>query len=105
MPVFEFTDEQFIEVINKIAKKELAGGVSFSPASSMDDLIDSLTLDSLGTIMFYVWLTEVFEIPDEKVTEFTAGTNHTLSDLKNFILENGTQNMSYTEVVEFDRKC
>ena len=105
MPTFQFTDDEFIKVVNKLAQKELAGDRNFTPVSSMDDSLEDIALDSLGTMMFFVWLTEVFEIDDDKVTEFTQALDFKVSSIRDFVAENATQTFTYEEAKEFDRQC
>lgn len=105
MSSFTFTDEEFIIVLNKLAQKELAGDKTFTPVTSIEDSLEDLALDSLGMMMFFVWLTEVFEVPDDKVTEFTVAGDFKVATLKEFVATNATQTFSYEEAMEFDRTC
>lgn len=102
---FNFTDEEFLAIINQICEKETAMNVEFTPLTSMDDSIDADRLDSLGMIIFYTWLAELFNIPDESVTVFLEREEFTVSALKHFVTVEGTRTYSYAEAEEFTKRC
>ena len=99
---FNFTDEEFIAVLNVIIKKETMGNVPFIPISSMEDTIDANNLDSLGIIVFFVWLSEIFGICDAKITAFTDTGKFTVQALKEFVVANQTQTYTYQEALGYN---
>ena len=114
---FSFTDEEFIAVVNVVLKLETPGDIQFSSLSSMDDVIDSNRLDSLGMMVFFVWLSDMFGIADEGVTAFIdretelasftgdKGNGFSVTELKDFIVTNQTKCFTYTESLEFAQQC
>lgn len=102
---FSFTDEEFLSIINQICEKETPMGMPFVPLESMNDSINADRLDSLGMIIFFVWLAEMFEIDDESITEFTEQEVFTVAALKEFVRDNATQTYSYATYKELTDKC
>lgn len=102
---FTFTDEEFLSVINQVCKKEIPVDKTFVPMTSMDEVLNVDRLDSLGMILLFVWLSELFEIPDDAVTVFVEKEVFTVQALKDFVMGNCTQTYSYADAEEFTREC
>lgn len=102
MPQFAFTDDEFLKLINAISEREVMAGVGFSPLTSMDDVVTRQNLDSLGVMLFSVWLAEMFEIKDDDLlTEFMKDPNFTVRDLREFVKTHQTKTFTYVEALEF----
>lgn len=98
---FAFTDEEFLKVLNNICKKEIPTGEDYSPISSMEENVTANRLDSLGMILFFVWISELFGIPEKDVDAFVLREVFTAQKLKDFIMENSTQVRSYQAYLDF----
>ncbi len=105
MNTFNFSDEEFLSVVNMICKKETPGIAEYVPITSMDTDIHLDRLDSLGMIIFFVWLGEMFEIPEETLNAFVTTEVFTITALKEFVRVNHTQTSSYDEMKELAVKC
>ena len=58
--LLSFTDDEFLQVMNLICKSDVPFGEEYKPLVSMDDRIDLGRLDSLGMMVFFVWLSRCF---------------------------------------------
>ena len=105
MVKFNFTDEEFIYVINLICKLEAPLGEEYVPLVSMDERIDADRLDSLSMIIFFVWLTHLFGIPEPKLQDFISKGNLTIQSIKEFVMAEFTQTCSMVEVEEYAKRC
>ena len=103
--VFSFSDEEFLEIINLICKQETPMGTEYVPIVSMDDSIDLGRLDSLGMIIFFVWLGELFEIDEDAVIKFTDKEVFNVQTIKTFVMSNCTQSFTYAEAAEYSKRC
>ena len=74
MPINTITDEEFIEVINKLSEYE-SDSDNFTPISSLDQLIVETSLDSLGIMMLFMWLDTAFGISEEDGKKFFEETD------------------------------
>jgi len=63
------TDEEFIELINKLSEYESTSG-NFTPITSLDQLVTETSLDSLGIMMMFMWLDISFGISEEDGKKF-----------------------------------
>jgi|TARA_R110000823_G_scaffold83280_2_gene188024 hypothetical protein len=104
---FNFTDDEFLDIVNKICKHEgLAGQKGeYNNITSMDESINVDRMDSLDTIVFFVWLEAVFEINEDVVTAFTAEASFTARTLKEFVAVNCTQTFIYAEALKAIEEC
>ncbi len=91
MPQYSFSDQEFLEVVNLICKKETTSGREFVPIESMKEQFNTDRLDSLGMIIFFVWLAEIFEIPEDIITELTSRESFTVQALRDCATEHGTR--------------
>jgi hypothetical protein len=104
-PKFELTDDEFIDIVNKICKKETAINQEYIPFTSTTDMLITDRLDSLGVMLFFVWLSEVFGILEEDLNAFLKQNNFTLKNLKEFISIKGTCSFTYDEFMETHSRC
>ncbi len=105
MVEFNFTDEEFISVINLICKLDAPLGEEYTPLKSMDERIDMGRLDSLSMIVFFVWLSHLFGIPEPKLQYFIKKGNLTIQSIKEFVMAEFTQTCSMAEVEEYAKRC
>jgi acyl carrier protein len=102
---FNFTDVEFLHVINRILKTEVSADGTFIPLENMEDSFNLHGLDSLSTMMFFVWIAEFFGITEEKLQELAAHKNFTITTLKKFVMENATRTFTYEEGAAYAEKC
>jgi hypothetical protein len=105
MVKFNFTDEEFISVINLICKLDAPMGEEYIPLKSMDERIDMGRLDSLSMIVFFVWISHLFGIPESKLQDFIKKGNLTIQSIKEFVMAEFTQTCSMAEVEEYAKRC
>ena len=103
--VFTFTDEEFLNIVNRILKIEVSMNETFKPLTSMDDRFNLHGLDSLSTMMFFVWISEFFGIGEETLQELTCQPNFTIAILKEFVMKHATRTFSYQQGMEYAEKC
>jgi hypothetical protein len=60
---FSFSDEEFLKVVNMICAEDHPLGSEFVPITSIQESLDVDRLDSLGIMIFFTWLSELFGIP------------------------------------------
>ena len=80
------TDQEFIELLNQVAKKAKPFNSELLPIESMDMDLKETGLDSLDMLMCTVYLCEIFDVEDEKSKEMVGATPQ---DLLNFLKEWG----------------
>ena len=73
MPTNIITDDEFIEVINKLSEYESTEG-NFTPISSLNQSILDTNLDSLGIMMLFMWLDVTFGVSEEDGKKFLEET-------------------------------
>lgn len=105
MGSFEFTDEEFLQIINTICKKESPLVDTFIPITDMEESLVVDRLDSLGVIIFFVWLSELFGISDDDINAFTGEGVFTIRALKEFVTDKHTRTYSYAQAEEFTKRC
>lgn len=78
----------FIELFNGVVKlaKPVTAEISF--AKSLDDKIDDLGLDSLDTIMFSMYLGEIYGIDEDTMKAMEV---QTINELQNFLESHKTR--------------
>jgi hypothetical protein len=102
---FNFTDDEFLQVMNLICKSDVPFGEEYKPLVSMDDRIDLGRLDSLGMMVFFVWLSKLFEIPEKQIQEFADKQEFTITAIKEFVAKESTKSTSYAEVEKYAKRC
>jgi acyl carrier protein len=80
------TDQEFIELLNDVAKKARPFNNEVQKIDSMDMVLRDTGLDSLDTLMCVVYLCEIYDVEDEKSKEMQGETPQ---DLRNFLNEWG----------------
>jgi len=102
---FDFTDEQFLIIINHLFKLDAPMGEEYVPIESMDEKITIEKLDSLSTVVFFIWISQLFGIPEDKVNDFMMSGKNTGTDLKAFVMKEATQTYTFKEAVEYSKRC
>jgi acyl carrier protein len=80
------TDQEFIQLLNEVAKKAKPFNSELIPIGSMEDILKETGLDSLDMLMCVVYLCEIYDVEDEKSKEMLGETPQ---DLLNFLKEWG----------------
>ena len=102
---FTFGDDEFLLIANAIMRRETPLNQVYIPLTSMDDNFAANRLDSLGMILFFVWLAELFEIDDKEVTVFVEGEDFTVRALKIFVLGRCPKSFTMEYAKELASKC
>tara|TARA_R110000787_G_scaffold104340_8_gene211238 strand:- start:6399 stop:6767 length:369 start_codon:yes stop_codon:yes gene_type:complete len=102
---FAFTDEEFLGVVNRIIKNEQSVDGVFIPLTSVEDSFNLNGLDSLSTMMFFIWIAEFFGIEEAKLRELADHPNFTVSFLKEFVMKNATRTFTYEEALAYAERC
>jgi acyl carrier protein len=85
------TDQDFILLLNQVAKKAKPFNDELLPVDSMDTVLVETGLDSLDMLMCTVYLCEIYDVEDEKSKEMRGATPQ---DLFNFLKEWGRRQPS-----------
>ena len=80
------TDQEFIQLLNEVAKKARPFNSEVRHIDSMDMILRETGLDSLDMLMCVVYLCEIYDVEDEKSKEMLGQTPQ---DLFNFLNEWG----------------
>jgi acyl carrier protein len=80
------TDQEFIQLLNEVAKKAKPFNSELIPIDSMEAILKDTGLDSLDMLMCVVYLCEIYDVEDEKSKEMQGETPQ---DLFNFLKEWG----------------
>jgi acyl carrier protein len=80
------TDQEFIQLLNEVAKKARPFNSEVRQIDSMDMILKETGLDSLDMLMCIVYLCEIYDVEDEKSKEMLGETPQ---DLFNFLKEWG----------------
>jgi acyl carrier protein len=80
------TDQEFIELLNDVAKKARPFNSEVRKIDSMEMVLRDTGLDSLDMLMCVVYLCEIYDVEDEKSKEMQGDTPQ---DLLNFLKEWG----------------
>jgi hypothetical protein len=102
---FEFTDEEFLDVLNMLIQADKAPGELFVKLENMDQTIGEDQLDSLGTIVLFAWINQLFDISNDKLQKFTKEKVFTSRAIKDFVMVNCARSHTYEQAVEFIKKC
>lgn len=98
------TDAEFIEVINMVCAQEQYSHTNFTNMTDLSQKLSETGLDSLGVMMFFVLLDEVFGIPEEAVEDDSTSALVTGHQIFEFIKENQTKGFTLDEVKEISKK-
>jgi acyl carrier protein len=85
------TDQDFILLLNQVAKKAKPFNDELLPVDSMDTVLVETGLDSLDMLMCTVYLCEIYDVEDEKSKEMRGATPQ---ELFNFLKEWGRRQPS-----------
>jgi len=102
---FKFTDEEFLYVINLILKQDTPLGEEYVPIESMEDRLDMGRLDSLGMIVFFVWLSHLFGISEATFQAFIRQGNISIQAIKELVKTESTKNCDINDVKEYAKRC
>ena len=99
------TDTEFLHIINLIYAKDKSAADKPNPILSMDEELDTDKLDSLGMVIFFFILTEVFEIPEDSAERFISINAYTIRAIKDFVIKESAVDMSYEAILKADILC
>jgi hypothetical protein len=102
---FKFTDNEFLDIINRILKSDTPIGDEYIPIVDMGDSFNVRDLDSLSTMMFFIWVCEFFGIEEKTFQQLSDQPNFSIQTLKNFVTKEATRTFSYTQAKEFSKHC
>ena len=74
------TDQEFIQLLNEVAKKAKPFNDELVPIESMDMDLKETNMDSLDMLMCTVYLCEIYDVEDEKSKEMQGETPRQLLD-------------------------
>jgi acyl carrier protein len=74
------TDQEFIVLLNEVAKKARPFNSELRSIDSMEMILKETGLDSLDTLMCVVYLCEIYDVEDEKSKEMLGETPQDLFD-------------------------
>tara|TARA_B110000467_G_scaffold160240_1_gene179197 strand:+ start:601 stop:936 length:336 start_codon:yes stop_codon:yes gene_type:complete len=101
---FTFSDAEFLGIVNIILEVDSDEDEEYIPITSMDDSFNIRELDSLSTMMFFIWVSDFFGISEKKFQELADQKNFTIRTLKDFISKEATQTFTYEEAMAYSRK-
>ena len=102
---FKFTDNEFLDIINRILKSDTPIGDKFIPITDMNDSFNVRDLDSLSTMMFFIWVCEFFGIEEKTFQKLSDQPNFIIQKLKNFVTKEATRTFSYAQAKEYSKHC
>jgi len=74
------TDQEFIQLLNEVAKKAKPFNDELVQIESMDMDLKETNMDSLDMLMCTVYLCEIYDVEDEKSKEMQGETPQQLLD-------------------------
>tara|TARA_R110000787_G_scaffold70060_2_gene155741 strand:+ start:444 stop:785 length:342 start_codon:yes stop_codon:yes gene_type:complete len=95
---FNFTDEEFLSVLNIMLKIDAPITGEFIPLDSLDSEFKLHGLDSLGVLVFFTWIVDLFGISESTMDNFTEDQNFTVRAVKEFITREATQTYCYADI-------
>ena len=101
---FTCSDEEFLSLVNNILKVESNEDEEYKPITSMDDSFNIQGLDSLSTMMFFIWISDFFGISEKKFQELADQKNFTIRTLKDFVSKECTHTFTYNDAMAYYRK-
>ena len=101
---FNFTDEEFLNVVNLLCKLDLDED-EYTPLTSMDAHLNMEQLDSLSMTVFFKWIVHLFGIPEATMQEFVKKRVFTIRAIKEFVIIEATQTYSYAEAQKYTKKA
>ncbi len=94
---FNFTDAEFLKVINSLCRIDLEED-EYTPLTSINDALNLDELDSLSMTVFFIWIVHLFGIQESTMREFVGKRDFTISNIKEFVVKNSTKTYSYSEI-------
>ena len=58
----------------------------------------------MGMMLFFIWVSELFGIPESKIEEFVAGKVFTVRAVKDFVNIEATRTYTHAEAKEFAKR-
>ena len=101
---FTFSDAEFLGIVNIILEVDSDEDEEYIPITSMDDSFNIRELDSLSTMMFFIWVSDFFGISEKKFQELADQKNFTIRTLKDFVSKEATKTFTYEEAKAYSRK-
>tara|TARA_R110002020_G_scaffold449267_1_gene662345 strand:+ start:1107 stop:1439 length:333 start_codon:yes stop_codon:yes gene_type:complete len=101
---FTFSDAEFLGIINIILEVDFPEDEKFEPITSMDHSFNIRGLDSLSTMMFFIWVSDFFGISEKKFQELADQKNFTIRILKDFVSKECTQTFTYNDAMAYSRE-
>ena len=102
---FTFSDAEFLGIVNVILKVDSDWeDEEYTPITSMDDNFNIQGLDSLSVMMFFIWVSDFFGIPEDKFKDLVTTENFTIRTLKDFISKEATKTFTYKDAMAYSRK-
>lgn len=77
-----------VQLFNEIVRASRAIGVPSTDATSLDQKLSEVNLDSLDTLLVSIYYCDIYGIPEEKVKQFQPKT---LAEIYEFIDQNKTR--------------
>ena len=102
---FNFTDKEFLDIINKILKSDTPFGDEFIPITNIKDSFNVNGLDSLSTMMFVIWICDFFGITEKQFQVLLKQPNFSIQTLKEFVTKTATKTFSYSQAKEYAEHC
>ena len=100
---FTCSDEEFLSLVNNILKVESNEDEEYKPITSMDDSFNLHGLDSLSIMMFFIWVSDFFGIPEDKFQELAKQKDFTIRTLKDFISKEATKTFTYDDAMAYSK--
>tara|TARA_B100000809_G_C14591247_1_gene333730 strand:- start:123 stop:449 length:327 start_codon:yes stop_codon:yes gene_type:complete len=101
---FNFTDEEFIAVLNLVCEMDMGPGEEYTPITNIDEDLHMERFDSMGMMLFFIWISELFGIPESKIEELVAKKVFTIRAVKDFVNAEATRTYTYAEAKEFSKR-
>ena len=100
---FTFDDTEFLYIVNIILKEDHDEDEEYEPITSMDDSFNLHGLDSLSVMMFFIWVSDFFGIPEDTFQELAKEKDFTIRTLKDFISKKATQTFTYNDAMAYSK--
>ena len=101
---FGFTDEEFMAAINLLCEMDMGPGEKYTPITSIDEDLHLERYDSMGMMLFFIWISELFGIPESKIEKFMTKKVFTIRAVKDFVTAEATRTYTYAEAEEFAKR-
>ncbi|SVB88671.1 uncharacterized protein METZ01_LOCUS241525 [marine metagenome] len=102
---FNFTDKEFIDVLNVVCAMDMGPGEEYTPITTMDEQLNIQRFDSMGILLFFIWVAELFGISESKIEEFMTKKTFTIRAVADFVKAEATRSYSYAQAEEYAKRC